>query len=82
VADMEVLWHAPHRPDLVRSDFCLFGPFKNFLPRIRFEDQNTMQKTVMQYFTSLGKERYYERMLKLIKQWDKYLNTNGDGEIC
>jgi hypothetical protein len=33
-----------------------------------FEDQNALQKTVMQHFTSLGKEHYREGMFKLVKQ--------------
>jgi hypothetical protein len=51
----------------VPSDFYLFGPFKNFLSGKRFEGQNTLQKTVVQYFTSLGKEQYHEGMFKLVK---------------
>jgi hypothetical protein len=33
----------------------------------KFEDQNALQKTVVQYFTSLGKEQYCEGMFKLVK---------------
>jgi hypothetical protein len=62
----------------VLSDFYLFRPFKNFLSGKRFEDQNTLQKTVVQYFKSLGKEHYHEGMFKLLKWWDKCLNANGD----
>jgi hypothetical protein len=35
-------------------------------------------KTVAQYFTSLGKERYSEGMFRLVKRCDKNLNSNGD----
>jgi hypothetical protein len=52
----------------VPSDFYLFGPFKNFLSRKRFKDQNAFQKTVVQYFTSLGMEHYREGMFKLVKR--------------
>jgi histone-lysine N-methyltransferase SETMAR len=58
----ELLQHPPHSPDLAPSDFYLFEPFKNILSGKRFEDQNTLQKTVVQYFTSLGKEHYREGM--------------------
>jgi hypothetical protein len=68
----EVLQYPPHNPDLVPSDFYLLRPFKNFLSRKRFDDQNALQKTVVQYFTSLGKEHYCEGMFKLVKHWDKY----------
>jgi hypothetical protein len=74
----EVLQHPPHSPDLVSSDFYLFGPFKNFLSGKRYEDQNTLQKTVVQYVTSLGKEHYREGLFKLVKSWNKCLNANGD----
>jgi hypothetical protein len=33
-----------------------------------------LQKTVVQYFTSLGKEHYREGMFKLVKRWDKCMN--------
>jgi hypothetical protein len=32
----EVLQHPPHSPNLVPSDFYLFGPFKNFVSGKRF----------------------------------------------
>jgi hypothetical protein len=54
-------------PDLAPSDFYLFGQFKNFLSGKRFEDQNTLQKRDVQYFTSLGKEYHREGMFKLVK---------------
>jgi hypothetical protein len=57
------------------SDFYCFGPFKNSSSRKRFEDQKTLQKTLVQYFTTLGKEHYCER---LITVWDKCLNANND----
>jgi hypothetical protein len=56
---------SPYSPDLVPSDFYIFGPFKNILSGKRFEDQHALQKTVGQYFTSLGKELYCEEMFKL-----------------
>jgi histone-lysine N-methyltransferase SETMAR len=62
----EVLQHPPHSPDLAPSDFHLFGPFKNLLSEKRFEDQNALQKTVLQYFTSLGKEHYCEEMFQFV----------------
>jgi hypothetical protein len=65
---LEVLHNPPHIPDVVSLDFYLFGPFKNFLSGKRFEDQNALQKTVVQYFTSLGKEHYREGMFKLVKR--------------
>jgi histone-lysine N-methyltransferase SETMAR len=74
----EVLQHPPYSPDLAPSDFCLFGPFMNFLSGKRFEDQMHCKKTVVQYFTSLRKEHYREGMFKLVKQQDKCLNANSD----
>jgi hypothetical protein len=67
-----------HSPDLAPSDFYLYGPFKHFLSGKRFEDQTALQKTVVQYFTSLGNEHYHEGTFKLVKRWDKYLNANSD----
>jgi histone-lysine N-methyltransferase SETMAR len=63
----EVLQHPPHSPDLAPSDFYLFGPLKNFILGKIFEDQNSLQETVVQYFTSPGKEHYNKGMFKLVK---------------
>jgi hypothetical protein len=52
----EVLQHPPHDPDVVPSDFYLFRPFKNFFGGQIFEEQNSLQKPVVHYFTALGKE--------------------------
>jgi hypothetical protein len=48
------------------------------LIRKKFEDQNTLQKTVAKYFTFLGKEHYCEGMFKLVKRWDERLNDSND----
>jgi hypothetical protein len=74
----EVLQHPPLSPHLVPLHFYLFGPFMDFLSGKRFEGQNTIQKTVVQYFKSLGKEHYCEGVFKLVKRLDQYLNTNDD----
>jgi hypothetical protein len=41
-----LIWH---------HQICTFGSFKNFLSVKRFEDQNVLQKTIVRYFTSLGR---------------------------
>jgi histone-lysine N-methyltransferase SETMAR len=64
---LKVLQHLPHSPDIAPSDFYLLGPFKNFLSGKRFEDQNALQKTIVQYLTFHGKEHYHEGMFKLVK---------------
>jgi hypothetical protein len=60
VAKAKVLQHPPHSPHLAPSDFYLFGPFKNFLSRKSLRTKTHCKKTVVQYFTSLGKEHYLE----------------------
>jgi hypothetical protein len=42
------------------------------------QKETPLQKTDVPYFTSLGKEQYYEGMYKLVKLWDKCLNANSD----
>jgi hypothetical protein len=74
----EVLAYPPHSPDLAPPDFNLLGIFKNFLLGKRFEDQNMLQESVVQYFTTLGKEHYCDGIFIPVKQWDKGLNAKGD----
>jgi hypothetical protein len=69
----EVLQHPHSASNFAPSDFHLFGTFQNFLLGKRFEDQNTLQKTVLQYFTSLGKEHYCDGMFKLVNWCNKYI---------
>jgi hypothetical protein len=42
---------------------------------LRFE---VFKITELQYFTSLGKEQYHKVMFKLVKRWDKCLESNSD----
>jgi hypothetical protein len=39
--------------------------------------KSVAKETVVQYFTSLGKEYYGEGMLALVKRWDNYRNSNS-----
>jgi hypothetical protein len=44
----------PLSPNLVPLDIYLFTQFKNFSSGKRFEDQNTLHKTGVKYFTHFG----------------------------
>jgi hypothetical protein len=48
--------YPPHSPDPAPSDFYRFGPFENFLLGKIFQDQTTLQRSVVQNFTAFGKE--------------------------
>jgi hypothetical protein len=57
------------------TDFNLFWPFKNFLSRRTFEDKAHCKQL---YSTSHPLEQALpSRNVKLVRRWDKFLNSNG-----
>jgi hypothetical protein len=69
------------RPRQRHNCKCGSGKFcsiQELLSGKRLEDQNALQKRVVQYFTSLEKKHYHEEMFKFVKQYDKYLSSVGD----
>jgi len=45
----ELLQHPPYSPDLAPSDFRLFGPLKESLAGIKFENNEDVQQHVLQF---------------------------------
>ena len=75
---MEVLQHPPYSPDLIPSDFHLFGPLKQHLSGERFPDDKVVETAVCAWFQQQTKEFYAEGLQGLVKWWDKCLNLYGD----
>jgi len=61
IADMdwEVLSHPPYSPDLTPSDFHLFGPLKESLGGIKFENiDDAVKQHVPKFLHSTDKDFY------------------------
>jgi hypothetical protein len=69
----EVLQHPPYSPDLVPSDFHLFGSLKHHLSGEGFPDDDAVERAVRAWFRQQPKEFYAAGFQRLVKRWDKCL---------
>ena len=70
----EVLQHPPYSPELIPSDFHLFGPLKQHISGERFPDDEAVERAVRAWFQQQTKEFYAAGFQGLVKWWEKCLN--------
>ena len=73
-----VLPHPPYSPDLVPSDFHVFGPMKDGLRGQHFPSSNAIVRAVKQWATSAGADFYKCGMQVLVHRWRKCIANGGD----
>ena len=73
-----MLPHPPHSPDLVPSDFHLFGPLKGALRGTRFEDDESVISAVRTWLREQETSWYSEGMHALVSRWRKAVGVHGD----
>ena len=73
-----MLQHPPYSPDLVPSDFHLFGPMKEFLAGKRFETDAEVKSAVRRWLHSNQRDFYEQGILKLVTRWEKCVEKVGD----
>jgi len=71
----ELLQHPPYSPDLAPSDFHLFGPLKEFLGGIKFENDEDVQQHVIQFLSAADKEFYAAGFSQLVERWKRCINS-------
>jgi hypothetical protein len=76
--NLEVLDHPPYNPDLVPSDFHLFGPLKKHLSGRRFATDGEVWQAVMSWLQVLDTDFFYAGIDALVYRWDKCLGKYGD----
>jgi histone-lysine N-methyltransferase SETMAR len=74
----EVLPHPPYSPDLVPSDYHLFGFGKNQMRGQYYEINKALQTAVRQCLRAAGTEFYHKGIFKFLQQWEKCVQRNGD----
>lgn len=74
----EVLPHPAYSPDLSPCDFHLFGPLKKFLKGQRFESDEEVRATVIEWFKKQPMSFFSDGIRRLPKQWDACVNASGD----
>jgi histone-lysine N-methyltransferase SETMAR len=69
--------HPPYSPDLVASDFHLFGLLKNRLGGKRFADYEEVETEVWKWLRQQSKDFCAAGSEALVKRWDKCINVGG-----
>ena len=73
-----MLPHPPYSPDLAPSDFHLFGPLKYTQRGTRFENGDSVIRTVRTWLREQETSWYREGMHALVSRWRKAVDMNGD----
>jgi hypothetical protein len=63
---------------LAWSDFHLFGPLKDTLRGTRFEDDDSMIRTVRTWLHEQEMSWYMEGVYALVSHWRKAIDLDGD----
>jgi hypothetical protein len=72
----ELLEHPPYSPDLVPSEFHLFGPLKYHLGGKYFADDEENEMEVRKWLRQQSKDFHAEGFDELVKKWDKCINDD------
>jgi len=72
-----VLPHPPHSPDVMPSDFHLFGPLKDALRGTRFEEDESVIRAVRTWLRGQETSWYREGMHALVSRWRKAIDVDG-----
>jgi len=75
---IEVLIHPSYSPDLVPSDFYLFGPMKEHLRGQKFADDNEVMEAVQSWLKATPKSFFLEGIHKFVDRWTKCVAKQGD----
>ena len=74
----ELLQYPPYSPDLAPSDFHSFGPLKESLGGIKFENNEDVQQHVLQFLRTADKDFYAAGFSRLVERWERCIELQGD----
>jgi transposase len=74
----ELLSHPPYSPDLVPSDYHLFGSLKDHLRGHHYETDEAVQEAVRSWLRGAGTEFYRKGIFKNLQRWQKFIYLVGD----
>ena len=80
IAEMgwEVFTHPPYSPDLAPSDFHLFGPLKESLGGIKFQNDDAIKQHALKFLHSTDKDFYAAGFTRLVDRWECCIELHGD----
>ncbi|GFO17618.1 histone-lysine N-methyltransferase SETMAR [Plakobranchus ocellatus] len=74
----EILPHSAHSPDLVPSDFHLFGPLKRHLGGMAFETEDDLISELRNWFDNLDVDFFRVGINSLLSRWQKCMDLHGN----
>ncbi|GFR76511.1 histone-lysine N-methyltransferase SETMAR [Elysia marginata] len=74
----EILPHSAQNPDLVPSDFHLFGPLKCHLGGMAFETESDLVGESKNWFAHLDLDFFRVGIYSLLSRWKKFTNLHGN----
>ena len=77
LAEIQVGGHPPYSPDLSPCDYAISGPLKKALMGKRITSDDDVKQYVRNWFTMQPREFYETAIHRLVSQWDKCLNSQG-----
>jgi histone-lysine N-methyltransferase SETMAR len=77
LVEWELLEHPPYSPDVVPSDFHLFGPLKNHFGGKCSVDDAEVETKVRKWLRQQSKDFYAAGFEALVKRWDKCVSVAG-----
>jgi histone-lysine N-methyltransferase SETMAR len=73
----ELLPHPPYSPDLVSSDFYIFGPLKETVRGHRFGSHGGVQQAVQTWLREQPESFFFEGKKKLVERYQKCIIVQG-----
>ncbi|GBL94528.1 hypothetical protein AVEN_235620-1 [Araneus ventricosus] len=74
---MEYFGHSPYNPDLIPSDFHLFGPLKKNLAGRQFRKNAEVQEAVVKLLRDLDPDLFYVGFDRLVYRRYKCFSNHG-----
>uniref|UniRef100_A0A0N5CDX6 Histone-lysine N-methyltransferase SETMAR n=1 Tax=Strongyloides papillosus TaxID=174720 RepID=A0A0N5CDX6_STREA len=76
--DYEIVPHPPYSSDFAPSDFYLFGPLKDSLRGVKFNNNGEIKEEIQKWLRSEDKNFFATGIRKLVERWDKCINVADD----
>ena len=76
--DWKIMPQPPYSPDLVPSDFHLFGPLKDKLRGHHFETDADAKRAVREWMKKTESAFFRAGLRRWAKRWEKCVQASGD----
>ena len=75
---IQLLFHAPHSPDLVLSDYFIFPNLKEWLGGQRCVNNEEVESAVDGYFEEIDGSHYKQGIETIEHRWEKSIKLKGN----